>query len=433
MKAREIILLFLIIAGGMILTQEKTGRVWPGWRAGDFLFFDGRSFTYEESRVVDGPLPAGLWIVNAHGEVTVEGAATDRLTLTLKKTIRRRTEEEARAVAAGLHPTVSSDGRALLIGTNRADFDRQQFSTDLWLTVPSGLAVEVENSYGTVKLGRLAGAAVVNRHGAVEISGLDGPVRVENSYEDVTIDGTLGSCEIKSSHSDVLARRVGGGLNLDHGYGTITLREIGGEVVVEGTHSEIIAEDVPGSLDLRNSYEPVTLRRVGRVKLTGHHTDVEAVEVGGGLEVTTEYGFISASAVRGGLRVNGKSVGLTAGDVTGGDIQVSTSYEPVTLNGFSGPARLLVSHGDISLSPSPLTGSLEVRGEYAGISLRWPDGGPYPIEARTRSGKIGWRPATPAEVRDQGGTTELEAYSEVLDKPGISLVTSYADIEIEED
>ena len=66
-------------------------------------------------------------------------------------------------------------------------------------------------------------------------------------------------------------------------------------------------------------------------------------------------------------------------------------------------------------------------------SLRWPEGGPYPLEARTRSGRIEWRPAAPAEVRDKAGTSELQAYSEASDKPGILLVTSYADIGIEDD
>jgi len=433
MKAREIVLLVLIIAGGVILTQEKTGRVWPGWRAGDFLFFDGRSFSYEESRVIEGPLPAVLRVVNTHGEVTVEGTATDRLTVSLKKTIRRRDEGEARAVADSLHVTIGTGGGALLIGTNRAGFPRQPVSTDLLLTVPSGLAVEIESSYGTVRLSRLASGSVINPHGAVEVSGIDGPVRIENSYADVNLDGILGRAEIKSRHSEVFARRVEGGLNLDHGYGAITLREIGDGVAVEGDHSEIIAEDVPGTLELRSSYEPVRLRRVGRVVLTGHHSDVDAIEVGGGLEVTTEYGFVSASAVRGGLRISGKSVGLAASDLTGGNIEVTTSYEPVELKGFSGPAKLVVSHGNISLSPLPLAGPLEVSAEYAGITLFWPAGGPYPIEARTRSGEIDWRPAAPAGVLDKGGTAELKAYSETQDKPGIRLATSYADIEIEDD
>lgn len=334
MKSREIVLLVLIIAGGFILTQERTGKIWPDWRAGDFLFFDARAFTFQESKVVEAPLPATLRVVNAHGEITVEGAETDRITLTLEKIIRRRDEPEAREVADRLHATVTKDSLAVVIGANRDDFQRQNFDTNFRLTVPAGMALEVENSYGTVKVRGVSWAAVVNRHGEVDASGIGGSLKVESSYENVTVDGVRGACEIKSSHSDVLARRVDGGLTLDHSYGMVTLHNIAAKVLIEGPHSEILAEDIAGPVDVRNSYEQITLRRVGPAKVTGQHSDVEAAEVNGDLEVATEYAFVTASSVRGGLRVTGKSVGLSGNDVSGGEVYVSTSYEPVELSGF---------------------------------------------------------------------------------------------------
>ncbi len=433
MKAREIILLVLIIAGGVILTQERTGKVWPDWRAGDFLFFDGRAFTFQESKVVEAPLPASLRLDNAHGQVTVEGAETDRITLTLEKIVRRRDEAEARAVADGLHATVSRDSLAVVIATNREDFPRQNFETNFRLTVPAGLVLELENSYGTVRISGVAGATVINRHGEVEASNIGGALKVENGYENVTVDGVGGACEIKSSHSDVLARRVDGGLTLDHAYGTATLRNIAQRAQVEGPHAEVLAEDIAGPVDIRNSYEKVILRRVGPAKVTGHHSDVEAAGVNGGLEVATDFAVVSAEGVQGSLRVTGKSVGLSGNGISGGDIYVSTSYEPVELSAFSGKTTIIISHGDVALAPLPLTGPVEVQGDYSGITLRWPAGGPYPFEARTKSGEIGWRLAEPARIEDKDGGREIRAFSDLKDKPGILLVTSYEDINVEGD
>jgi hypothetical protein len=396
MKAREIILLVLIIAGGIILTQEKTGKIWPDWRAGDFLFFDGRSFTYQETRVVEAPLPATLRVVNAHGEVTVEAAETDRITLTLEKTVRRRNEAEARAVADRLHASVAKDSLTVVIGTNRDEFTNPRFETSFRLAVPAGLTVEVENGYGTVKVRGVSTASVVNRHGEVDASGIGGALKVENSYEGVTVEGVRGPCEIKSSHSEIVVRNVG------------------------------------GPVEIRNSYEQITLRMVGPVKVTGHHTDVDAADVNGGLEIATDYGHVSARSIRGGLRVTGKSVGLSGDGLSDGDIYVSTSYEPVELSGFSGKTTVIVAHGDVVLAPLPLTGALEVRGEYAGITLRWPDGGPYPLEARARSGEIVWQLAEPVQVDDKEGIQEVRVFTGLADKPGILLVTSYDDIAVED-
>jgi hypothetical protein len=431
MKAREIILLVLIIAGGIILTQEKTGNIWPDWRAADFLFSDGPAFTYQESQIVEAPLPATLRVANAHGEVTVEAADTERITLILEKIIKRRDEAGARAVADKLHATVTQDDLAVVVGTNRDDFNNPRFETNLRLAVPAGLAVEVENGYGTVKVRGVSSATVVNRHGEVDAVGIGGDLKVENSYEAVAVDGVGGACEIKSSHSEVLAKRIDGGLILDHSYGTVTVQDVAVKVVADGPHSEIVAQDIAGPLEIRNSYEKITLRRVGPAKVTGHHTDVDAEEVNGDLEVATEYGHVSARSVRGSLRVTGKSVGVSGNGVTEGEIYISTSYEPVELTGFSGKATVLVSHGDITLAPLPLTDPLEVRGEYAAIRLLWPDGGPYPFAARAKLGEVIWQLAEPVKVEDKGGVREVTAFSSLTDKPGILLATSYDDIEVE--
>jgi DUF4097 and DUF4098 domain-containing protein YvlB len=431
MKAREIILLVLIVAGGIILTQEKTGKIWPDGWAGDFLFFDGRAFTFQESQVVEAPLPATLSVVNAHGEVSVEAAETDRITLTLEKIVRRRDEAEARAVAEKIKATVGKDGLAVVIGTNRDEFTNPRFDTNFRITVPAGLAVEVENSYGAVKIRGVSSAAIVNRHGEVDASRIGGALKVDNTYEDVTVDGVRGACQIQSSHSEVLARRIDGGLTLDHAYGMATLQDIAVQVSVEGPHSGIVAQDIAGPVEIRNSYEQITLRRVGPVKVTGHHSDIEADEVNGGLEIATEYALVSAHSVRGGLRVTGKSVGVSGDGLTDGEIYLSTSYEPVELSGFSGKATILVSHGDVTLAPLPLTGPVEVRGEYAGIRLRWPGGGPYPFTARAKSGEVVWQLAETVQVEDKEGVREVRAFSGLTDKPEILLVTSYDDIEVD--
>ncbi len=431
MKARGILLLVLIIAAGLIFTQERTGKIWPDWRAGDFIFFDARSFTFQETKTIEAPLPPTLRLVNAHGEVTIEGAETDRVSLTLEKIVRRLNESEAKTVADGLHATVTKDSQAVVISTNRDDFRRQNFDTNFRLTVPAGLALEVENSYGTVKVRGVASAVIANRHGEVDASSIGGALKVDNSYEDVTVDGVKGICDIKSSHSDVSARRVDGELTLELSYGAATLQNIASKAKLDGPHAEILAEDIAGSVEIQNSYEKVTLRRVGPSKVTGHHSEVEAVDVNGDLEVATSYASVAARAVRGGLRVTGRSVGLTGNGVSGGEIYVSTSYEPIELTGFSGKTTVVISHGGVTLTPLPLTGPIDVRGDYSGITLHWPSGGPYPIEARTRAGDVGWHLSEPVQVEEKEGAREVRAFSGATDKPGILLVTSYDNIEIE--
>jgi hypothetical protein len=433
MKAKEIILLVLLIAAGILLYQERTGKIGFDWRPGDFIFLDGEAFTYYESQVIEAPLPTSLRLLNAHGDVTIEAAETDRITLALEKKVWRHREPEAKAVADQLHPRVARDGDSVVIGTNRDEFKRRNFETNFRLTVPAAVAVDVENSYGTVKVRGVSAAVIANRHGEVDASAIAGVLKVNNSYEDVTVDGVRSLCEIHSAHSDVIARNIEGELRVDHQYGLARLQTVAQKVTFDGPHAEVIAEDVAGPVDIRNSYEKVTLRRVGPAKVTGHHSDVEAAEVNGNLEVSTSYATVTAGSVRGGLRVSGRSVGLSGASLTGGDIYVSTSYEPVEISGFSGKTTILVSHGQVTVTPLPLTGPIEVRCDYSPITFHWPAGGPYPVEARCRSGQIRWRLADLARVEEKDGMEEVRAFSDLKDKPGILLVTSYENIEVEKD
>jgi hypothetical protein len=432
MRAKEIVLLVLVIAAGILLYQERTGKIGFGWRPGDFIFLDGEAFTFQETQVLEVPAPASLRLLNAHGAVEIQGAETDKITVTFEKKIRRHRETEAKEVAAELHLRVEKNGAALVIGTNRDEFRRRNFETNLRLTVPAATAVEVVNSHGPVTVRGLMAAVIANSHGEVTASAIAGGLKVDNSYEDVTVDGVRSRCEIRSTHADVSARNVEGGLKVDQSYGFARLQKIGQRLDLDGPHTEVVAEDVTGPVDIQNSYEKVTLRRVGPAKVTGHHSDVEATQVDGGLEVATSYASVDADSVRGGLRVSGKSVSVTGEAISPGEISVSTSYEPVTLSGFSGKATILVSHGGVTLTPLALSGPLEVRGSYSPIILHWPAGGPYPIEAQCRSGRIHWRITPEARVEEKDGTEEVKAFSGFADKPTIRLVTSYDNIDVEE-
>jgi hypothetical protein len=433
MKAKEIVLLVLLVAAGILFYEVKTGKLDLEWRLDDFGWLDGQAFTYQESRVLEAPLPSSLRILNAHGEVTIEGAETDTISLSLEKKVWRRREPEAKAVADALHPRITKDASGVTIGTNRDEFKRRNFETSFRLTIPAAMAVDVQNSYGVVKVRGVAAATIANRHGQVDAFGIAGGLTVDNSYEDVTVDGVRADCEIRAAHSDVSARKVEGELTVNDQYGLIKLQNIDRKVTVDAPHSEVVAEDIAGPVDVRNSYEKITLRRVGSAKITGHHSEVEAAEVDGNLDVATSYADVSAGGVRGGLRVSGRNVGLTGASLSEGEVYVSTSYEPVELSGFSGKATILVSHGDVSVTPLPLTGPIEIRCDYSPITFHWPAGGPYPIEALSRSGRIHWRLALPVRVEDKDGREEVRAFSDLTGKPGIVLVTSYDDIVVEED
>ncbi|MEW5901981.1 MAG: hypothetical protein AB1715_11000 [Acidobacteriota bacterium] len=429
MKPREVILLLLIIAAGVLFFHIRTGKIDFEWD--EYVNFDWDEFTYEESQVIEPPFPSALKIINAHGQVEIQGAETDKITFTLEKKIWRRTEEKAREVADKLHPFVRRDEDRVILTTNREEFRKRNFETSFRLSVPSGLNVEVSNSYGMVKANKVAAADISNRHGRVEASEVNGELLVENSYEEVKLEDIFSRCTVTSRHADISVKRAFGDLEIKGSYGLIVIQSANQKVVIAAPHTEIEGTDLAGPLEISNSYEEITLHRVGPTKIEGLHSPIEATEVNGSLEISDTYETVRLTSVKGNLRLSGKNAQVIGSDIRGEDIYISSSYEDIELAGFDGKTTILNSHGKVTLTPLALTGPIEVRCTSAPIFFFWPQGGPYPLEAQTKHADIDWRLEGEMEVEEKDGLTTAKIFSGLTGKPGIRLSTTYGDILID--
>ena len=85
MKAKEIILLILIVTVGIIFYHAQTGKIWIDWDWDEGIYFGQEEFVYEETEEISPPFPLNLRIINAHGHVEVEGANQDGISITLRK------------------------------------------------------------------------------------------------------------------------------------------------------------------------------------------------------------------------------------------------------------------------------------------------------------------------------------------------------------
>jgi len=431
MKAREVVLLIFIIVAGVFFYHARTGKIDWEWHLGDLFEWDQELFTYEESQDLVAPLPTLLKVVNAHGNVEIQGVEGGGISIIMVKKIWRRTEEEARQIADRLHAVVTKDDLAVTLGTNREEFRRRNFETDFRISVPLGTAIDVTNRYGLVRAVSVASAAIDNSHGQVVVSGVPGSLEIENSYEDVEIGSIQGGCEIRSRHSNLQATQITGEMRIENSYGSIRLRNIGQKITIGAPHTKIRGEDLPGPMEIRNSYEKITLLRVGPLKIDGHHSPVEAAEVNGDIIITDIYEPVTLSQVRGNVQVTGKSVAVSGKDIVGPEIYISSSYEPVDLRDFSGKTTILLSHGELTLRPLALTGPVEARCDYTPIVFFWPGEEPYPLEAQTKNSDIRWQLSGEISIEEKNGLRVARAFSTFQDKPQIRLITTYNDIQVE--
>jgi hypothetical protein len=430
MKLKEIFLLLLVIAAGVFFYHARTGKLDFDWE--DYVALDWNEYNFEESRVIEPPLPPALKVINAHGDVEITGTEDDKISFTFKKKIWRRNEEKASQVAENLHPVVARDDFFLTLSTNRDEFKKRNFETSFLITVPLNMDIDVRNSYGLVKADGVGKATIYNRHGQVAAARVAGELKLENSYEDVDVEAIQSNCRISSKHSTILAREVMGEMTVEHSYGRIQLRDIAQKVTIDAPHAEISGQDLPGALEIRNSYERISLSRVGPTTIDSRHAVVEIDEITGNLEVRDDYERLKLNSLRGNLWVSGRNLAVRGRAISAEEIYISSSYEDVELVDFTGKTTVLLSHGQVSLTPLPISAPIEVRCEYSPITLFWPPGEKYPLEAQTKNGDIFWRLPGDILITEENSLTRARAFAELAGKPRLFLSTTYSDIRIEE-
>lgn len=430
MKAREVFLLILIILAGVLFTHIQTGKL--HWSFDEWGIITSEEFFYEETEDLAPPLPAILEILNSHGEVTVQGTETDRVTVTLKKTIWRRNQQEADEVDRELDLEISREPGRILISTNRSDFGRKNFETDFLVKIPKGMETRVRNSYGNVIVSGTGTSFVENRRGRISVSDITGPLTVENSYDDVRVENVTETCDIKNRYGEVEVRNVQGPVTVDLRTGEVRLEEVNRMVTVRGANNGVRGEKLAGPLDIESSFKKLSLFDVGPVKITGRQSPVLVAGCRGNIEIRNRFAKVDISGVEGDLVIEGKSLNVKGSRITSDNILIDSSNEDIELEEFSGKSNIRLAHGRVFLSPLPLTGDIDVRASYSDIRFQWPLSGEYPFLASVKNGEISWMLSEPPERMEENGTTTVKSFSGIQDAPVINLYTSYGTITIEE-
>lgn len=430
MKTREVIFLILVIAAGIFFTHVRTGKLHFDFDWEDYVALDWNASTFEESGAIEAPLPAVLKVENAHGSVEIVGAAEDKISFILKKKIWRRTEEKARQVAANLHPVVTREESQVRLSTNREEFKKKNFKTSFRITCPENMVVEVTNSYGPVKIQAVGRSTILNRHGKIVASDVRSEIWLESSHDAVDLENVQSHCRVKSRHADVSARLIQGEITVETSFGKIDLHDIGQKVTIKAPHTEVSGKDLAGPVEILNSYKRISLTRVGPLQIETRHSPIEVTEVHGDLNIRDSYADVQLKEMHGNIWISGKNLAVIGRTLIGEKIYISSSYKDIELSDFSGKTTILISHGKVSLTPLPLVGPIEVRGDYSPIFLYWPPGEKFPFEARTKSGDIHWRLPGDIQLSQQDRFTTARVFTELGDRPGIFLGTTYCDIEV---
>ncbi len=432
MKTKEIFLLIFIILIGVFITQIYTGEFHfdLGWK--DSILFGYEKFIFTETEKIESPLPEELRIRNSHGSIEIYGSDEENITITFEKRIWRKNEADAQEVAKELKMFAELEGRALNISTNRQEFKRKNIETHFVIRVPEGLNVTVFNSYGLVRTERVGHTDITNRHGEVFASDIRGTLVVSNSHDDIEIESVESSCKIEASYSSVTISNILGTTEINNNHGSLTMEDLSNNVVIRAPYSKIYGWNIRGALDIENSYEKIELTDVGPVTIVANQSRIDIDGANGNIDISNRYNKVRLKNIKGNVFVDGKNLGISGNNVHGDKITLSSTYQDIDFDNFSGKTSISLAHGDLHLSPSPLSFPLEVKCSHVDIKFFWPENERYPLEAQVEQGDIQWKLDAEIDYQKDNGLSVVKAFLEETDKPSVFLSTTYGTIWIEE-
>ncbi|MGI9627299.1 MAG: hypothetical protein ACR2QM_10725 [Longimicrobiales bacterium] len=172
-----------------------------------------------------------------------------------------------------LQVTAESMNSGVLIETeyprDRDGWGNKYARIDLVVTVPSGMALDIEDSSGSmevvnvgdVRIDDSSGEIIVRGAGAVVIDDSSGGIDIRDATGHVEVSDGSGGLEIRSVDGDVLLSDGSGGIDVEAVTGSVRIERMGsggvriddveGDLIVEeGKRSRIKYSDVRGTLDL---------------------------------------------------------------------------------------------------------------------------------------------------------------------------------------
>jgi hypothetical protein len=255
------------------------------------------------------------------GDITVAGIDGDELTVdrTLDGSPLADPDDEIEQEAGELEVDGQCHGPPFG-GDCRIDYE---------IGLPAGTALEIE---------ALAGA--------VEISGVEGDVSVENAAGPVSVDGVTGNLEVST---------VAGTIALDGVDGSVDAETQSGSIRAEGSGDSVSAQSTLGSIDLAG-FDARTVEvetTAGRVELEGAFTTAEVESTAGSVAVraTERFDLLEVESAAGSvdLRVPDEGAYRVTGDSVAGSrtIEVPTDGDASAVIGASTTAgSVTVRHGD---------------------------------------------------------------------------------------
>src|SRR3989475_6583283 len=144
----------------------------------------------------------------------------------------------------------------------------------------------------------------------------DAPITVRNSFGSVEVAGLHGAADVENGYGMLTVRDAGAG-RWNNAFGSIELTGATGNVSVSDNNGSVQVSDVKGTLEVRNRFASITARSIqGAATITGGNGAVTLTDAASE-NITTSFGSVDARNIRGDLFVRDNNGNVEISSISG--------------------------------------------------------------------------------------------------------------------
>lgn len=208
--------------------------------------------------------------------------------------------------------------------------------------------LKVDLSHITIHMPVSNPLAVQSSSGRMQVSGMEGGLKVNGSNTAITLDRVTGGVELGGNQADMILNNVRGDISARNAYGALRLSRCDGLIKLKNLNAEISLTNCSGAAEVDNNGPVMISQFDGPVTVRNTNGLVQIDNVSGDLSARTSLKPIYVSNVYGAVSLENTN-GAVHSENIAGKLRATTSRAPIYAARPGGPVVLSNRNGNIEL------------------------------------------------------------------------------------
>jgi DUF4097 and DUF4098 domain-containing protein YvlB len=294
------------------------------------------------------------------------------------------------------------------------DFPLRRARVRFKLVIPETVELDLRNRYGDMEIdGCGKNISLDGKHGDISVKHVDSVVEINHKNGRVVVTDVQNNVHLSSRNSRIRINNVSG-LKLDCYLANVVINQVENKVYIENT-----------------AYSTITMDEGNEFSAVGRHTKIKLKNIKKNVKIKNSHQPITMRNIKGDLHINANNCKISLDQITSGDVVIKNAHNYVNIDRISAEnLDVLMINGDLDIAFDQIKEKMNIKNRHSKVKLIYPSSVRPVFNIQARYGNVTNRTSEQLSVLKERGR-ELVASNHREGKPEITINTTYGDILLE--